>query len=302
MKIIAVLGSSGSGKSALAHRIAMEQNCKIFSLDSLSIYKYLDIASAKPTLLEQSQVCYYALNILEPHQKSNVMIFKDLLLQSIEDIKNNSPHTPLLIVGGSSFFLKSIMEGLSPMPPLEEHEEWVKSLGNISMQYAQLTQIDKAYAQSLSPTDTYRICKALALFKATNTPPSIYFATHKKESLGYDIEIFCLECERDELRERIAKRTKAMIQKGIVEEVQNVLEAYGAQAPALNAIGAKECVNFLQGKVATLQQLEEQIFFHTCQLAKRQRTFNRTQFAQITHLKEKALEAQLIQQIHNNTL
>lgn len=75
MKIIAVLGSSGSGKSALAHRIAMEQNCKIFSLDSLSIYKYLDIASAKPTLLEQSQVCYYALNILEPHQKSNVMIF-----------------------------------------------------------------------------------------------------------------------------------------------------------------------------------------------------------------------------------
>ncbi|WP_334089206.1 isopentenyl transferase family protein, partial [Helicobacter typhlonius] len=162
MKIIAVLGSSGSGKSALAHRIAMEQNCKIFSLDSLSIYKYLDITSAKPTLLEQSQVCYYALNILEPHQKSNVMIFKDLLLQSIEDIKNNSPHTPLLIVGGSSFFLKSIMEGLSPMPPLEEHEEWVKSLGNISMQYAQLTQIDKTYAQSLSPTDTYRICKALA--------------------------------------------------------------------------------------------------------------------------------------------
>ena len=93
-----------------------------------------------------------------------------------------------------------------------------------------------------------------------------------------------------------------MIQKGIVEEVQNVLEAYGAQAPALNAIGAKECVNFLQGKVATLQQLEEQIFFHTCQLAKRQRTFNRTQFTQITHLKEKALEAQLIQQIHNNIL
>lgn len=296
MRLIAIIGASGSGKSALAHRIAMEQNCEIFSLDSLSIYKYIDIASAKPTPLEQSQVHYYALNILEPYQKSNAMIFKELLLQAIAHTKAHCAHKPLLIVGGSSFFLKSIIEGLSPMPALEEHETWVKSLGDIAAQYAQLVQIDKAYAQSITPTDTYRIHKALALFKATNMPPSVYFETHKKQPLGYDIEIFSLECEREELRKRIAKRTKMMIAQGIVEEVKAILESYGAQAPALRAIGTKECVNFLQGKITSLHQLEEQIFFHTCQLAKRQRTFNRTQFAHITHLEEKALEARLREQ------
>ena len=300
MRLIAIIGASGSGKSALAHRIAIEQNCEIFSLDSLSIYKYIDIASAKPTPLEQAQVRYHALNLLEPSQKSNAMLFKNLLLQTLTYLKENAPHTPLLIVGGSSFFLKSIIDGLSPMPPLQSYEKWVDSLGDLAAKYNVLCEIDSTYAHNIKPNDSYRICKALALFKATNMPPSVYFATHRKEPLGYDIEIFSLECERNELRERIAKRTKAMIQQGIVEEVQKVLESYGTQAPALRAIGTKECVEFLQGKIPSLQKLQEQIFFHTCQLAKRQRTFNHTQFSRSTHLQEYDLEKALIRLLQEN--
>ena len=300
MRLIAIIGASGSGKSALAHRIAIEQNCEIFSLDSLSIYKYIDIASAKPTPLEQAQVRYHALNLLEPSQKSNAMLFKNLLLQTLTYLKENAPHTPLLIVGGSNFFLKSIIDGLSPMPPLQSYEKWVDSLGDLAAKYNVLCEIDSTYAHNIKPNDSYRICKALALFKATNMPPSVYFATHRKEPLGYDIEIFSLECERNELRERIAKRTKAMIQQGIVEEVQKVLESYGTQAPALRAIGTKECVEFLQGKIPSLQKLQEQIFFHTCQLAKRQRTFNHTQFSRITHLQEYDLEKALIRLLQEN--
>lgn len=300
MRLIAIIGASGSGKSALAHRIAIEQNCEIFSLDSLSIYKYIDIASAKPTPLEQAQVRYHALNLLEPSQKSNAMLFKNLLLQTLTYLKENAPHTPLLIVGGSSFFLKSIIDGLSPMPPLQSYEKWVDSLGDLAAKYNVLCEIDSTYAHNIKPNDSYRICKALALFKATNMPPSVYFANHRKEPLGYDIEIFSLECERNELRERIAKRTKAMIQQGIVEEVQKVLGSYGTQVPALRAIGTKECVEFLQGKIPSLQKLQEQIFFHTCQLAKRQRTFNHTQFSHITHLQEYDLEKALIRLLQEN--
>lgn len=300
MRLIAIIGASGSGKSALAHRIAIEQNCEIFSLDSLSIYKYIDIASAKPTPLEQAQVRYHALNLLEPSQKSNAMLFKNLLLQTLTDLKENAPHTPLLIVGGSSFFLKSIIDGLSPMPPLQSYEKWADSLGDLAAKYNVLCEIDSTYAHNIKPNDSYRICKALALFKATNMPPSVYFANHRKEPLGYDVEIFSLECERNELRERIAKRTKAMIQQGVVEEVQKVLESYGTQAPALRAIGTKECVEFLQGKIPSLQKLQEQIFFHTCQLAKRQRTFNHTQFSRITHLQEYDLEKALIRLLQEN--
>ncbi|WP_300451589.1 tRNA (adenosine(37)-N6)-dimethylallyltransferase MiaA [uncultured Helicobacter sp.] len=286
-KLIAILGSSGSGKSALAHRVALEYDCEIFSLDALSIYKYIDIASAKPTPLEQSQVRYHAISLLEPHQRSNAMLFANLLAQAIAQLP---PSKPLLIVGGSSFFLKSIIEGLSPMPPLESCKEWVDSLGSLSAQYMALQEIDEKYAKSLSPTDTYRIHKALALFKATAIPPSTYFATHKKIPFAHHIEIFVLEREREALRERIALRCGKMIESGIVEETRLVLESYGAQAPALQAIGTKECVAFLQGEIDSLEALKEQIYFHTCQLAKRQRTFNRTQFSQVTHLEEEVLE------------
>lgn len=291
MKLIAILGASGSGKSALAHRLALAYQCEIFSLDSLSIYKYIDIASAKPTTLEQEQVRYYALNLLEPNQKCNAMFFASLLEETIAHF---SPDKTLLIVGGSSFFLKSIIEGLSPMPPLEAYKEWVDSLGDLHTQYQILQEIDERYAQSITPTDSYRIHKALALFKATNTPPSSYFAIHSKKPFAYPIKIFSLLREREELRERIAKRSEQMIQKGIVEETQKILESYGASACALKAIGTKECVSFLQGKIPSLSALQEQIFFHTCQLAKRQNTFNRTQFKQITHLYENDLEQMLV--------
>lgn len=280
MKLIALLGSSGSGKSALAHEIALQEGCEIFSLDSLSIYKHINIASAKPTILERSEVCYHALDVLEPNEPSNAMIFKSLLESAI----CNTQAKALLIVGGSSFFLKSIIGGLSPMPALNTHLEWVKSLGGLSEQYAYLCDIDESYACVLKPTDKYRIQKALALFKATNTSPSKYFATHPKIPFERPIEILCLEREREELRSRIAKRTKQMIELGIIEETESLLQHYGSSFPASRAIGTKECIEFLQGKIESKQILEEQIFFHTCQLAKRQNTFNRTQFERIQHL------------------
>lgn len=289
MKLIALLGSSGSGKSALAHEIALQEGCEIFSLDSLSIYKHIDIASAKPTILERSEVPYHALDVLEPNEPSNAMIFKSLLESTIENTRAKA----LLIVGGSSFFLKSIIEGLSPMPDLSAHLDWVESLGELSEQYAYLHSIDQAYACTLKPTDKYRIQKALALFKATNTAPSKYFATHTKIPFKYPIEILCLEREREDLRARIAKRTKKMMEGGIIKETESLLQNYGSDFPASRAIGTKECIEFLQGRIESKQILEEQIFFHTCQLAKRQNTFNRTQFSAIRHLDENNLRQEI---------
>lgn len=296
MKLIALLGSSGSGKSALAHEIALQEGCEIFSLDSLSIYKHIDIASAKPTILERSEVCYHALDVLEPNEPSNAMIFKSLLESAI----CNTQSKALLIVGGSSFFLKSIIEGLSPMPELSAYAQWVESLGGLSEQYAYLRNIDESYARALKPTDAYRIQKALALFKATNTPPSKYFATHAKIPFKHPIEILCLEREREELRSRIAKRTKQMMELGIIEETESLLRHYGSNFPASRAIGTKECIAFLQGRIESRQILEEQIFFHTCQLAKRQNTFNRTQFVKLQHLDEYKLKQAIVRNLNEN--
>lgn len=291
-KIIAILGSSASGKTALAHAMAREKDCEIFSLDSLSIYKEIDIASAKPTSLEQSQVRYHALNVLYPYEKSNAMLFYTLLCHTLATMPQDKP---LLIVGGSSFFLKSIVQGLSPMPSLDEYEPWVESLGDLQAQYALLCEIDKEYSQNISPHDTYRIRKALMLFKATSQPPSQYFATHAPSPFPLPLHIFALDKPRDELRADILKRCEYMLAQGIIDETRKVLERYGAHAPALQAIGTKECVQFLQGRIESVQALKQELFFHTCQLAKRQRTFNRTQFPTISILHKQDLEAQLLQ-------
>lgn len=282
-RLIALIGSSGSGKSALAHKLALTFDCEIFSLDSLSIYQEIDIASAKPTLQEQNEVCYYALNILKPDQPSNAMLFKNLLEQSIIDSRAKGKKV-LLIVGGSSFFLKSIIEGLSPMPQiLPKHKEKVQSIGDLNTKYMLLNTLDSVYAQKITPKDTYRIEKALEIYFATNCAPSVYFASHPKVPFAYPIEIFCIHWERETLRKRIAQRTAKMMEQGIIEEAKKLWQHYESQAPALQCIGIKECIAFLESRISSIKELEEMIFYHTCQLAKRQRTFNRTQFSRITH-------------------
>ena len=292
MRLIAILGSSGSGKSALAHTIAKEKGCEIFSLDSLGIYKGLDVIAAKPTNEEQREVRYYALNHLAPDEPSNALLFKTLLESAIASAEQNRAKA-LLIVGGSSFFLKSFIEGLSPMPELEEAMAWVSTLGSLGECYARLQEIDPLHASSLSPSDTYRIHKALALYKASGLPPSEYFSTHPKQPFAYPMELFCLTREREELRGRILRRSEAMLANGAIDEVRAVLDGYGEEACALKAIGAKECLGFLKGEIDSEAKLLEQIYFHTCQLAKRQATFNRTQFQNLAHLNALELEQKL---------
>lgn len=289
-KIIAILGSSGSGKTALSHSIALKKGCEIFSLDSLGIYRGFDIASAKPTPLERMQVRYHALDILSPSEKSNAMLFYTLLCECVLNLK---PDTPLLIVGGSSFFLKSITDGLSPMPNLQSNEKWLESLGSLQECYTFLCSIDAEYAKKIAPQDTYRIHKALSLYKATQMKPSEYFATHKPTPFPLPMEIFALDKPRDELRADILKRSQKMIEQGIVSETKEIVETYGECLPPLNTIGPKECLAFLQGRIKSLESLKQELFFHTCQLAKRQATFNRTQFPKITLLSQNDLQKEL---------
>lgn len=294
-KLIALLGSSGSGKSELAHSLALRYDCEIFSLDSLAIYRGLDMVAAKPSAAQQREVRYHALSLLEPSEPSNAMVFHRLLLEVVENLRK-----PLLIVGGSSFFLKSILEGLSPMPEITPAvREWVEDFESLVACYEFLQSVDSKYAASLHPSDRYRIHRALSIYKATQMPPSEYFRAYQKVPFPHRVELYCLTREREELRERIAARTRAMIESHIVGEVEAVLARHGAEAPALKAIGAKECVSYLSGGIDSLQELEEQIFYHTCQLAKRQRTFNRTQFHAMPQLDYPTLYARIADMLGN---
>lgn len=284
--LIAILGPSASGKSALALEIAKEIDAEIFSLDSLSIYKEIDIASAKPKKSDLDTIKHYGINELEIAEPNNAMVFKNLLDLAIEKTKKQT----LLIVGGSSFYLKAMIDGLSVMPVIseKEREAITAQIDSLSNPYEFLSKIDPLYATSIQPKDSYRISKALEIFFTTHTPPSEYFATHPKIALQSPIRLYEIATHREKLREKISLRTHQMIEEGIVQEIEYLLKKYPKNSQPFKAIGPKECISYLQGEI-TYEELPILISTHTAQLAKRQSTFNRTQFCNISKLSAKEI-------------
>ncbi|RDU57966.1 tRNA (adenosine(37)-N6)-dimethylallyltransferase MiaA [Helicobacter sp. MIT 99-5507] len=269
--MLAIIGSTASGKSALAFYLASKYKLDIFSIDSLSIYKYIDIASAKPSKAELSQIKHYGIDVLNPDEKCNAKLFFDLL--------NSLSQKRLIIVGGSSFYLKSIIDGLSKIPQQnKEISKYVESLNKYEA-YQLLTKIDETYTSKIHKNDTYRIAKGLEIYLLTGKSPSVFFMENKKEKLNIEIKIFELIKPKEILIKDIESRTKAMYENGLIDEVQNLISSYPS-SQTLKAIGIKEIISFLDSKI-TKEQSKELIIKNTIQLAKRQRTFNRTQFCDI---------------------
>ncbi|WP_237017071.1 tRNA (adenosine(37)-N6)-dimethylallyltransferase MiaA [Helicobacter pylori] len=272
---MALLGPSGSGKSALSVELAQELDAEIFSLDSLSIYKDINIASAKPSLKERKNIKHYALDHLNIDEKNNAQLFKTLL----EDAMRVSSKEILLIVGGSSFYLKSILEGLSSMPKMsgEEVVKIEREISTLANPYAFLKSIDPTIAFKIHPNDTYRIHKALEIFFSTHTPPSEYFKANPKKPFEHAVSLFALYIEKSALHNNIKQRTKNMLHSGLIEEIKALYTKYPKDSQPFKAIGVKESILFLE-KQLTLKELEETIISNTMKLAKRQNTFNKTQF------------------------
>ncbi|WP_079355659.1 tRNA (adenosine(37)-N6)-dimethylallyltransferase MiaA [Helicobacter pylori] len=272
---MALLGPSGSGKSALSVELAQELDAEIFSLDSLSIYKDINIASAKPSLKERKNIKHYALDHLNIDEKNNAQLFKTLL----EDAIRVSSKEILLIVGGSSFYLKSILEGLSDTPKIsgEEVVKIEREIATLSNPYMFLKSIDPTIAFKIHPNDTYRIRKALEIFYATHTPPSEYFKANPKKPFEHAISLFALSVEKSTLHNNIKQRTKNMLDCGLIEEIKALYIKYPKDSQPFKAIGVKESVLYLEKRL-TLKELEEAIISNTMKLAKRQNTFNKTQF------------------------
>lgn len=270
MKEIAIIGSTASGKTGLSLQIAKKTNSIILSLDSLSVYKQIEIASAKPTLEERGDIPHFGIDVLYPNEKFDVIKFfecyKNAKAYALQNDKN------LIIVGGTGFYLKALVEGLSR--GIEEEVELDDSVENI---HALLSKLDPIYMSKIASNDTYRVRKAYCIFKQTGYPPSKYFELNPKEPIAKDLKIFEILWDRDELRKRIKLRTSLMMKDGIIDEVIFLEKLYGREPNSMASIGIIETLEYLDGKL-NKKQLEEKIALNTTKLAKRQNTFNRGQF------------------------
>ncbi len=277
MKELALIGPTASGKSDLALRLALEHNAYILSLDSLSIYKEIDIASAKPSKEELSQVDHFGIDLIYPDEAFSVGIFarlyKEIKLRCEKEEKN------LIIVGGSSFYLRTLIQGLSVIPDYTDATiaKVKELLLDLPSAYQLLFEADEKYMEGIDPSDRYRIEKMLLIYIETGQSPTKYFDQNPPQPIIDKLPIFEIDVDRNYLRERIALRTQKMIDMGLIDEVTALEHKYTRRPNALKAIGIIEVFEYLDGR-CSLDEMKEEIITHTAQLAKRQQTFNKTQF------------------------
>ncbi len=279
MKEIAILGATASGKTGLAIEIAKEVDANILSLDSLSIYKEVDIVSAKPTIDERGGIKHFGIDELYLDENFSVVTFFDMYKKAKEVSLKEGKH--LIIVGGTSFYLKSMIDGLSVKLSVsdETKEKIAKQLLDLDSAYINIQKLDPNYAAKISSSDSYRIEKWYEIYYESGKIATEYFTQNEKKSIITDIPIFDILIDRDELREKISQRTTLMIEDGLIDEIFYLEKKYGRIPTPMGAIGIKETLLYLDGKIDK-KELHELITIHTSQLAKRQETFNKSQFPQ----------------------
>ena len=282
LKTIAILGPTASGKTALSIKLSLKYNAHILSLDSLSIYKEIDIASAKPDFAERQGIRHFGMDVLSPHEHFDVTMFFDLYKEAYEASLQEGKN--LIIVGGTGFYLKAMMEGLSSKPeiPLLIKEQIEKQLLDLEASYTLIQEHDHTYAEKIAPSDRYRIEKWLEIFLTTNEIPSMYLIQTRQEPIIKELTLFEIETPKEVLAHKIAQRTKMMIDAGLIDEVFGLEKRYTRAPQCMKAIGIKEVLDYFDGKFK-IPGLTERIAFNTLHLAKRQRTFNASQFP--SHLK-----------------
>jgi len=246
----------------------------------LSIYKEIDIVSAKPSKKELSLVKHFGINVLNPDEYFSVDIFISLYQEVLKECKKNKKN--LIIVGGTSFYLKSLLQGLSVLPKITEaiKKDVKEKLRDLESTYNFLLKIDTEYMQKISPNDSYRIEKALLIYEASHMSPSEWFSANPPQAIIQNLDIFNIDVNRDILRQRIAKRTQKMYDIGLLDEVCFLEQKYTRTPHSMSSIGIVEVLEYLDAKVSKEQMLEN-IATHTAQLAKRQQTFNKTQFSDV---------------------
>lgn len=270
MKELAIIGTTASGKTALSLEIANKTNSIILSLDSLCVYKEIDIASAKPTKIERGDIVHFGIDEVFPNEKFDVIEFLNLYKNAKEYAEKNMKN--LIIVGGTGFYLKALVDGISD--GLKENTNLDMSLNDT---YNLLYSLDKEYMQKIEPNDKYRVEKAYSIYKQSGLTPSEYFLKNPKIALSPNLPIFEILWEKDELTNRISLRTKQMIKAGLIDETIYLEKKYTRAPNCMSSIGIIETLEYLDGKIDK-KSLEDKIIQNTLKLAKRQNTFNKGQF------------------------
>jgi len=272
-----IIGVTASGKGKLAFELAKTLDAEIISIDSMKVYRRMNIGTAKPPEEIRSQIPYHLIDVVEPGESFSVARFIGLAQTAISRIE--SKNKSVVAVGGTALYIKSLLFGLFEGPGADEQirAELIKQAQaqGLPSLYEQLQKIDSEAAARISANDQRRIVRALEVYKLTGKPISS-FQSQWNQSSTNDWTIIGLRREKTEESKRINARVKKMLDSGLVDEVKKLLaEQTPLSSQARQAIGYAEIIAHLSGKT-TLDEATELIKKNSRKLAKAQRTWFKT--------------------------
>ena len=276
-KVIAICGPTASGKTALSIELAKKINGEIVSCDSMQIYKYMNIGTAKPDTQEMKSIKHYLLDIVEPNERYSVADYKRDAKKAIKEIieKGKVP----IIVGGTGLYLDSLIYEIE-YQNIEFDEEYRKKLEKqveeigLETLYEEAKKIDPEAIEKISSNDKKRILRILEIYHATGKNKTEQEKESRKKEVEYDYRVFAINWDREILYDRINKRVDIMIEQGLIEEVKEILKKYDEFPTAMQGLGYKEVVQYLKGEY-TKEEMIEKLKMETRRYAKRQLTWFR---------------------------
>lgn len=280
-KLIAILGPTASGKSSLAMEIAQRTGGEILSLDSMQVYRGMNIGTAKPTADEQARVKHHLIDVVDASEPFTVARFVEMADAVIEDARQRG--VVLIAAGGTPLYYKSLFEGLFEGPTADESiRSRLRQLSG-EVLHERLKQVDPAAAERIHPNDQKRLIRALEVFEITGRPISSLQTAWSSGQMRHEARWFGLNWDREALNQRINARVKQMMAAGWLDETRRLLAQHGQLSPtAAEATGYAELIAHLQGRLS-LDDAVEQIKIATRQLARRQMKWMR-RFPNVTWL------------------
>ncbi len=271
-------GPTAAGKTALALALARRIKAEIVSLDSMALYRGMDIGTAKPTLAERSEVPHHLIDVIEPHEEYSLARYLDEAHRAIEAIRGRGRE--VLFVGGTPLYLKGLLRGIFEGPPadweLRRALQARAERDGPGALHTRLAQVDPAAAERLHPNDQKRIIRALEVHAKTGRPISEMQRQFDVGRPAQQCRVFVLDWPREKICQRIDRRVEAMFAAGLVDEVRRLLDGpCPLNRTARQAVGYREVIDYVEGRcdlpetIALVQQ-------HTRQMAKRQMTWFRS--------------------------
>jgi len=276
---IFLMGPTASGKTALAVALAKQFQTEIISVDSVLVYKGMDIGTAKPTLEERQGIPHHLIDILDPAEAYSTGSFRKSALELMNDITARGK-VPIL-TGGTMLYFNSLFNGLAELPEADPEiraklDQELSTNGKEAM-HERLKSIDPESAQRIHPNDPQRVQRALEVYEISGKPITRFFSEAQQSTIPYKkIKIIVAPEHRKQLHEKIALRFRLMIEQGLIDEVKALYNRgdLTVDMPAIRAVGYRQTWSYLEGEY-DLDTLIEKGIIATRQLAKRQFTWLR---------------------------